>query len=295
MSTIDAFVTTIGLIYTAVSQLLFPEPTYSVAQAPVVVQEEFSYNEEQTDADQYVSEASSLEKELETETEAETAETETETEAETETETETEETETETETETEELSPEEIRLKRSAIYNKYLEAKNVHSDVYGWLSISSLSMDYPIAYSGDDFYLEHDLDGNKTKEGTIYLDKNSNGKWGKVNLINGHNMKSGKMFGMLGVYDSEEETKKHLTFQIATEGLVENYKIFSIIIADSDTEELKLSFKNDNEFRRYIKLLASRSKYTLDVDYNTSRIVILNTCTYEFSGSRRLVCAYKVG
>ena len=76
---------------------------------------------------------------------------------------------------------------------------------------------------------------------------------------------------------------------------MENYKIFSVIIADSETEELKLSFKNDAEFRQYIRLLASRSKYKLDADYNTSRIVILNTCTYEFTGSRRLVCAYKVG
>lgn len=275
MNTIQAFASTVMLMCTALNQLLFPKPSLAMAQSPPIVQEEYSFSDEQSGADQYVVEAS------------ETEEPETETETEPETEPATEE---ETEPETEDL-----RLKRSAIYNKYKECKEKYSDVYGWLSIKSLSLDYPVAYSGDDYYLDHSLDKKETKEGTIYLDKNSNGKWGKVNLINGHNMKSGEMFGQLGVYDSEEATKKHLDLQIATEGLVENYKIFSVIIADSETEELKLSFKNDAEFRQYIRLLASRSKYKLDADYNTSRIVILNTCTYEFTGSRRLVCAYKVG
>lgn len=268
MNTIQAFMTTIGLICTALNQLLFPEPSLALAQSSEIVQEEFSYEEEQAGSDQYVVEASETETESETEAE----------------------TQPETEVETEDL-----RLKRSAIYNKYQEYKEKYNEIYGWLSIKSLGIEYPIAYSGDDYYLDHDLDGNETKEGTIYLDKNSRGKWGRVNLINGHNMKSGEMFGQLGVYDSEEATKKHLNFQVATEGLVENYRVFSVIIADSETEELKLSFKSDEEFRQYIQLLAGRSKYDLKVNYDTSRIIILNTCTYEFSGSRRLVCAYKVG
>ena len=114
MNTIQAFVSTVALICTALNQLLFPKPSLAMAQSPPIVQEEYSFGDEQIGADQYVVEAS------------ESEEPETETEEETEVET---ETEPETEPETEDL-----RLKRSAIYNKYKECKEKYSDVYGWYS-----------------------------------------------------------------------------------------------------------------------------------------------------------------
>lgn len=119
MNTIQAFMTTIGLICTALNQLLFPEPSLALVQSSEIVQEEFSYEEEQAGADQYVVEASETETESETEAE----------------------TQPETEVETEDL-----RLKRSAIYNKYQEYKEKYNEIYGWLSIKSLGIEYPIAY-----------------------------------------------------------------------------------------------------------------------------------------------------
>ena len=201
------------------------------------------------------------------------------------------EIETETVTETESNTND---LVNNKVYQAYLGAKEENSDVCGWISILRLSLSYPILYSGDDYYLTHNADKQEDANGAIYLTSESNGLWGKVNLLNGHNMKSGLMFGVLGMYKDQEFAESHRDIEIALDGRMEYYRVFSVFTADANEENLKLTFNSESDFSSYKKLLKKRSLVELDFDDTTENILILNTCSYEFSNARTLVCAYKV-
>lgn len=186
----------------------------------------------------------------------------------------------------------EQNLLKNESYSKFKDLQESNDEVYGWIRINNLVVDYPIMYSGDDKYLELNVDGEDDPNGAIFLDKNSMGVWGKVNLIHGHNMKSGEMFGMLDNYKDQDFAEKYDNVEIARDGVVSQYKVFSVIVADSDTEEIQYSFSKDDDFRKYVSELYERSVVDLDGPDSYDEIIILSTCSYQFNNAHTLVCAY---
>ena len=241
------------------------------ASAPFIIINESDSTEMESIIDESVLEAEAQQQETEVVSEMETASM----------------TEIETESNTNDLV-------NNKVYQAYLGAKEENSDVCGWISILRLSLSYPILYSGDDYYLTHNADKQEDANGAIYLTGESNGLWGKVNLLNGHNMKSGLMFGVLGMYKEQEFAESHRDIEIALDGRMEYYRVFSVFTADANEENLKLTFNSESDFSSYKKLLKKRSLVELDFDDTAENILILNTCSYEFSNARTLVCAYKV-
>ena len=190
-----------------------------------------------------------------------------------------------------EESKEENLLKNKS-YKNYKDALQENDETIGWIRINGLSVDYPIMYSGDDKYLTINFEQEEDANGAIYLDKNSNGTWGNVNLIHGHNMKSGKMFGMLDEYKDQDFAKEHDNIEIASSEGVKQYKVFSVIVADSDTEEVQYSFSKEEDFYKYVDKLYERSVVELQEPDDYSDVIILSTCSYQFNNAHTLVCAY---
>ena len=79
----------------------------------------------------------------------------------------------------------------------------------GWITIEGTNINYPIVKGTDnDFYLNHDFNGQENIAGSIYLDFESQGDFdGRNNIIYGHNMKNGSMFAALEKYTSEDVSK----------------------------------------------------------------------------------------
>ena len=81
-------------------------------------------------------------------------------------------------------------------YKKYKKSFKKNPDTVGWISIGGLIVDYPIVWrKNNSYYLEHNFDGKKDVYGSIFLDQDSNGKFQKVTIVHGHNMKDGKKIG----------------------------------------------------------------------------------------------------
>lgn len=79
--------------------------------------------------------------------------------------------------------------------------KATNSEIYAWIYIPNTNVDYPILQSSKDdaYYLNHDVNGNKSVAGSIYTE----GKYNSTDftdfntLVYGHNMKAKTMFATL--------------------------------------------------------------------------------------------------
>lgn len=165
----------------------------------------------------------------------------------------------------------------------------------GFIRIPGIVVNYPIMYSKDNnYYLYKDEKGKDDKKGSIYLDSASQGFWNQINLIHGHNMRSGARFGELDKYKNAKWGKKHLYMFITEDDGVEyTYKVFSVFTMNGNKEGIQVACSSIDEYEKQFKLLANRSMYKLTTPPANSKIVILNTCSYSFNGEHLLVCAYR--
>jgi sortase B len=185
--------------------------------------------------------------------------------------------------------------KSTEIYRKFISAKSQNENVVGWITIPNTLTDNAIMFNKDnEFYLHRNENGEWSKNGSIFIDSTSGGKFSDINLIHGHNMKSGLMFGELDKYKDENFTKTNREFEIARSGSVDKYRIYSVFIADGNSERFDVRFDNQKRYREYFKTLGERSMFKLDYKKkDLNEIIMLNTCSYEFSNAHLIICAYR--
>lgn len=192
------------------------------------------------------------------------------------------------------VNTENENLIKNETYNNFVKAKNNNTNVIGWIKISGTLIDYPIMHSKDDsYYLTHNSSEKEDKNGAIFMESSQNG-WSSINMIHGHNLKSGKMFGQLVKYKEEDFCKEHRYIEIARDDKVLKYKVFSVFIADGSNEEFPIQFTDYVKYKEYYVQLLERSMFKLDTSVNVNDIILLNTCSYEFSNAHFIVCAQLV-
>lgn len=91
-------------------------------------------------------------------------------------------------------------------YKRLWELHSLNNDMVGWLDIPGTGISYPVmreSLEGEDFYLTHDFRKAKSARGALYADRVSS------NIIYGHNMKDGSMFGGLDLYKDRGYMEEH--------------------------------------------------------------------------------------
>lgn len=107
------------------------------------------------------------------------------------------------------------------------ELYDLNPDICGWITIEDTHIDYPIVHSDDDlYYVNRDATGQPSLTGSIYLQaKNETDFTDSYNLLYGHHVDGGAMFGDLSLFRDADFFKKH------TEGtLITLNKAYSIDI-----------------------------------------------------------------
>lgn len=166
----------------------------------------------------------------------------------------------------------------------------------GWIRIPGIVVNYPIMFAKDDenYYLQHSSKNKKSANGAVFLETKSEGFWSTINLIHGHNLRSGAIFGELDKYRSQAWANKHKSIYVTEDDGVEyKYTIFSVLTIDSRKETVQIECESDNEYADYYKELAERSKFKMGDPTDAKRVVILNTCAYDFRGQHLLVAAFR--
>lgn len=167
----------------------------------------------------------------------------------------------------------------------------INPDTAAWLYSPGTAIDNPVVNAKDyDWYLRHLLDGTYNVNGTLFLDYNCEPDFaGRLSIIYGHNMQSGKMFGSLTGYKDQKYFEKHPYMYLYTKD--QDYRIdlkYGCVIAAGEWREK--AFMYELNLDALLTYAAAHTTFRSDVKYTDSdKIIVLSTCSYEFDDARYFV------
>ncbi len=159
-------------------------------------------------------------------------------------------------------------------------------DAVGWLDIDS-TLNGPVVYRDNAYYLDHDFTGARNASGTLFLDESAPVGADTQNLlIHGHSMHDGSMFGLLTHYRKLSFLTKHPLIAFSTLWERDTYAVFAVLIVSSDTRDDNYfnyfghpTFESDAAFDDYVQALRSRSLYDIPADVKPiDALLTLSTC-----------------
>lgn len=186
----------------------------------------------------------------------------------------------------------------------YEELYIQNKSLIGWVKIADTIIDYPVMQSqNNEYYLDHNFNQEYDKNGCIFLDAACDIYPRNDNLIlYGHHMKSGKMFGSLWKFESEDFYKKHSRIEFDTIYETGVYEIM-YVFRDKVYSEADVNFKyyefldaySEEEFQSNMAAMAAMSYYDTGVtaEYG-DQLLTLSTCDYAQNNGRFVVVAKKI-
>ena len=149
----------------------------------------------------------------------------------------------------------------------------------------------------NDYYLRKNINGKKNLSGTLFLDYRNmpDTSYGN-NIVYGHNMQNGAMFGTLKKYSTKSYYDKHRMIYTYTDTEVTAWKIFSVYETTTDNYYIQTGFVNDDNYLEFIKGLQKNSMYAADTELTSDDVILtLSTChKYDYENGRLVVHAEKV-
>lgn len=180
--------------------------------------------------------------------------------------------------------------------------RSINPDACGWITIDGTNIDFPVLQGEDNTqYLDHDIYGNESRLGSIYIDSRNNSidnptyDLSDFTIIYGHHISGARMFAQLCNYKSQSYYDNHDFGIIYTpDGYAYKMEIFAGVIIDgSDETSLFTSdFVDEAQFDAYIDNIIASSTFDSDVEIEYGdKIVALVTCSYEFDNARYVLYA----
>ena len=181
---------------------------------------------------------------------------------------------------------------------KFSELMRQNNDLIGLISIDGTEVDNPVYQRDNDFYLNHDMNGKVNSYGSLFLDERCDvfpSRRTQNQIIYGHNMRYGAMFGTLDEYRDIEYYRDHPTITFDSLWEHNEYKIFAIMITNDTTDDTfgysfspyRNNFVNQEDFLLWTEYCKQRSLYDIDVDIKPDdEVITLSTCCYDFDEAR---------
>ena len=190
------------------------------------------------------------------------------------------------------------------VLDEYKNLLNKNKRLIGWVKIDDTNIDYPVMQTTDnEYYLDHNLNQEYDKNGSIFMDKDCDVLKPSTNFIlYGHHMKSGQMFGNLSLYSDQSYYEKHPYIQFDTiyeKGLYEIMYVFRSRVYSEDEIVFKyyqfIDAQSEQEFDSYMNDMAEMSLYDTGVTASFGdQLLTLSTCDYQEKNGRFVVVAKKV-
>ncbi len=190
---------------------------------------------------------------------------------------------------------------------------NSYPDTIGWITVPNTDINYIVVQDKDgknnDYYLKHDFEGNKNRNGAIFGDFRLKLEYGVKQpniVVYGHHMKSGLMFNNLIKYDKIDFYKQNPVISFDTIYEEGQWVIFAVLKIDAKENNGSPSFnfmklgdalEDPLNFQAFINDIRAHSV----IDTNSAiavttddELLTLSTCSYEHSDYRTVVVARKV-
>ena len=190
------------------------------------------------------------------------------------------------------------------ILSEYQTLYVKNKSLAGWIRIPGTEIDYPVMQTrNNDYYLNHDFEQNEDNNGSIFIDSQCS-IWPRSEnlLIYGHNMKSGKMFGTLDKYKSEDYYKEHPLIEFDTiyeKGIYRIMYVFPEVVHEASEVTFKyyqfIEADSEEEYDSNMQTMAEMSLYDTGVTSSFGdELITLSTCDYEPDAERFAVVAKRV-
>ena len=191
-----------------------------------------------------------------------------------------------------------------SVLPEYETLYNKNKKLIGWLKIDDTVIDYPVMQTANnEYYLDHNFNQEYDKNGSLFMDAACDVVHRNTNLIiYGHHMKSGKMFGNLNSYSSQEYCEKHSTIRFDTiyeKGLYQVMYVFRSRIYNEDEVVFKyyqfFDAASEKEFQSNMQEMAALSLYDTGVTASFGdELLTLSTCDSSEPDGRFVVVAKRI-
>ncbi|MBQ9685758.1 MAG: sortase [Oscillospiraceae bacterium] len=166
----------------------------------------------------------------------------------------------------------------------------ISADYRVWLTVYDTSIDYPVLQGTDDlYYATHDIYGNSSLTGSIYLAAGNAGDFSdNYNLIYGHHMDNGAMFGALDAFEDAAYFDSHRSGTIIAARKVYDLNFFAVL--ETDAYESKIYSVGNRDLDELIAFIQASDPIHFDLaaTEGATKIVALSTCK-DATTSGRLV------
>jgi sortase B len=183
--------------------------------------------------------------------------------------------------------------------SKILDLKRQNPDVWGWITVENTNIDYPIMFSGDNFYyLVHSPNKKTNSQGAIFADGRTRPKLqdNKALVVYGHNMTTtSTMFAALTEYTREDVFQNRLVTITTLDGIY-TFEVFSVYNTSPKHNYIRTHFYNSNDFLNFVRECKSMSMFEKEMEFGENDMLLtLSTCTVQADGRRWAIHAKLIG
>ena len=176
----------------------------------------------------------------------------------------------------------------------------INKDVCAWVTVDNTNIDFPILQGETNLtYINRDVYGNFALAGSIFLDsRNDKGFHDIVSLLYGHHMDQSDMFGDLDKYKDETFFKENTTGLLILPDRSYDLEIFACILTDASNDAIFEPQEYKADINKLIRLTEQEGLHynadkleELKKTNGQRQILILSTCSTEFTDARTIVLA----
>lgn len=164
----------------------------------------------------------------------------------------------------------------------------INPDVVAWLTVDDTNIDYPVVQGETDMeYINKNVYGEFALSGSIFLScLNSSDFSDSYNLVYGHHMSNGAMFGDVENFLEEEYFEEHTTGTLYLPDVTYQLTFFACLETNTnDSMVYEIQSESDNT-ARIAYLAAEASRYRAIQISGQDKIIALSTCADAESNDR---------
>lgn len=174
------------------------------------------------------------------------------------------------------------------------QIRGINPDVKSWVTVDNTNIDYPVLQGKTNLeYINKNIYGEFAFEGSIFMDvRNKPDFSDSYNLLYGHHMEHGAMFGDLQLFLEKDFFDKNRTGTLTTENGEYKIDFFTVIQADGYDQHVfnPHYFGEKSISPELLDYLDTKKVHSRDIEISADdKIIALSTCTSTQTNGRTIL------